>query len=225
MTTRRNFIKALASLPPVLAYRPAWAQNKTGPDPARLALVIGNGDYPSSPLGNPVNDAKAVTTLLTQAGFTVDSLLNATRQGMVAAIERFGSAAKRADTRQIVFYYAGHGAQLDWRNYLLPVDAIVEKQEHMKQRCVDLGLLLGQLSAAKDKTFIVILDACRNNPFGRAYRPSKKDCRNSMRRSAACSPTPRRRETSPRTARVPTGFTPKTWCANCRATIPAWKTR
>ena len=174
MTTRRNFIKALASLPPVLAYRPAWAQNKTGPDPSRLALVIGNSEYPSSPLGNPVNDAKAVTTLLTQAGFTVNSLLNATRQDMTAAIERFGAAAKRSDVRQIIFYYAGHGAQLEWRNYLLPVDAIVEKQEHMKQRCVDLGLLLGQLSAARDKTHIVILDACRNNPFGSGYKPEQK---------------------------------------------------
>jgi hypothetical protein len=174
MTSRRSFIKALAALPPVLAYRPAWAQNKAGPDPSRLALVIGNSDYPSAPLGNPVNDAKAVTTLLMHAGFTVDSLYNGTRQDMTAAIERFGAAAKRSDIRQIVFYYAGHGAQLEWRNYLLPVDAIVEKQEHMKQRCVDLGLLLGQLSAAKDKTHIVILDACRNNPFGSGYRPEQK---------------------------------------------------
>jgi hypothetical protein len=174
MTSRRSFIKALASLPPVLAYRPAWAQSKTTADPSRLALVIGNADYPSSPLGNPVNDAKAVASLLTQAGFTVDSLLNATQRDMTAAIERFGAAAKRSDVRQIIFYYAGHGAQLDWRNYLLPVDAIVEKQEHMKQRCVDLGLLLGQLSAAKDKTHIVILDACRNNPFGSGYRPEQK---------------------------------------------------
>ncbi len=74
----------------------------------------------------------------------------------------------------MVFYYAGHGAQLEWRNYLLPVDAVVQKQEDMKQRCVDLGLLLGQLSAAKDKTFVIILDACRNNPFGSAYRPEQK---------------------------------------------------
>ena len=174
MTTRRSFIKALASLPPVLAYRPAWAQGASTPDSSRLALIIGNGDYPSSPLGNPVNDAKAMARLLANAGFTVDSLLNAKRQDMAAAIERFGLAAKRSDVRQVVFYYAGHGAQLEWRNYLLPVDAIVEKQEHMKQRCVDLGLLLGQLSAAKDKTHIVILDACRNNPFGSAYQPEQR---------------------------------------------------
>ncbi len=170
MTTRRTFIKALAAVPPALCFRPAWAV----PDPSRLALVIGNSAYRDEPLTNPANDAKAVGSLFAQAGFTVNSQLDATRSDMLAAIERFGVAAKRTDTRLVVFYYAGHGAQLDWRNYLLPVDAVVEKQEHMKQRCIDLSLLLGQFSAAKDKTFVIILDACRNNPFGTGYRPEQK---------------------------------------------------
>ncbi len=174
MTSRRRFIQALAALPPALSFRPAWAANPASPDPSRLALIIGNSAYRDSPLVNPANDAKAVGGLFTQAGFTVDSHLNATRVDMMAAIERFGAAAKRPDTRLVVFYYAGHGAQLDWRNYLLPVDAVVQKQDDMKQRCVDLGLLLGQLNAAKDKTFVIILDACRNNPFGSAYRPEQK---------------------------------------------------
>jgi uncharacterized caspase-like protein len=174
MTTRRNFLKALAALPPALSFRPGWAAGGGTPDPSRLALVIGNSAYSAAPLSNPANDARAIGTLLTQAGFTVDSHLDATRNGMMAAIEAFGAAVKRTETRQVVFYYAGHGAQLDWRNYLLPVDALVEKQEHIRQRCVDLALLLGQFSAAKDKTFVVILDACRNNPFGRAYRPEQQ---------------------------------------------------
>lgn len=171
MTSRRDFIKTVAVIPPGLFFGRGWAANA---DPSRQALIIGNSAYRDAPLVNPVNDARAFTHLCTQAGLTVDSQLNASRIDMMAAIERFGAAAKRAETRQAVFYYAGHGAQLDWRNYLLPVDAVVEKQEHMKQRCVDLTLLLGQLSAAKDKTFIVILDACRNNPFGRSYRPEQK---------------------------------------------------
>ena len=170
MTTRRTFIKALAAVPPALYFRPAWS----APDPSRLALVIGNSAYRDAPLTNPANDAKAVGGLFAQAGFTVNSHLDATRSDMVAAIDRFGIAAKHPDTRLVVFYYAGHGAQLDWRNYLLPVDAVVEKQEHLKERCVDLNLLLGRLSAAKDKTFVVILDACRNNPFGTDYRPEQK---------------------------------------------------
>ncbi|MBI5789892.1 MAG: caspase family protein [Rhodocyclales bacterium] len=174
MTSRRRFIQALAAIPPALSFRPVWAANPASPDPSRLALIIGNSAYRDSPLVNPANDAKAVGGLFAQAGFTVDSHLNATRADMMAAIERFGAAAKRPDTKLVVFYYAGHGAQLDWRNYLLPVDAVVQKQDDMKQRCVDLGLLLGQLTAAKDKTFVIILDACRNNPFGSAYRPEQK---------------------------------------------------
>jgi uncharacterized caspase-like protein len=170
MTTRRSFIKILAAVPPALYFRPAWP----APDPSRLALIIGNSAYRDAPLTNPANDAKAVGGLFAQAGFTVDSRLDTTRVDMMAAIERFGAAAKRPETKLVVFYYAGHGAQLDWRNYLLPVDAVVQKQEDMKQRCVDLSLLLSQFSAAKDKTFVVILDACRNNPFGTAYRPEQK---------------------------------------------------
>jgi hypothetical protein len=170
MTTRRRFIQTLAALPPSLAFRHVSA----AADPSRLALIIGNSSYRESPLVNPANDAKAVSGLFTQAGFTVDSHLNATRTDMMTAIDRFGIAAKRAETKLVVFYYAGHGAQLDWRNYLLPIDAVVERQEDMKQRCVDLNLLLGQFSAAKDKTFVIILDACRNNPFGKSYRPDQK---------------------------------------------------
>jgi len=170
MTTRRSFIKILAAVPPALYFRPAWS----AADPSRLALIIGNSSYHDAPLVNPANDAKAVGELFTRAGFSVDSRLNATRADMIAAIERFGTAVKRPETKLVVFYYAGHGAQLDWRNYLLPVDAVVHKQEDMKQRCIDLSLLLGQFSAAKDKTFVVILDACRNNPFGSAYRPEQK---------------------------------------------------
>ena len=174
MTTRRSFIKVVAALPPALCFRPAWAAAPGTPDASRLALVIGNSSYRDAPLVNPANDARAIAGLFAQAGFTVDSRLDANRSDMMAAIERFGAAAKRSDTRLVVFYYAGHGAQLDWRNYLLPVDAVVQKQEDLKQRCVDLSLLLGQLSAAKDKTFVIILDACRNNPFGTAYRPEQK---------------------------------------------------
>ncbi len=171
MTTRRHFLQTLASIPPALALRRAWA---TESDPARIALVIGNSAYRGTPLINPVNDARAMASLFGQAGFTVDSRLDASRSDMLAAIDRFGSAVKRPETRQVVFYYAGHGVQLDWRNFLLPVDAVVETAAQVKQRCIDLGLLLGQLGAAKDKTFIIILDACRNDPFGNAYKPEQK---------------------------------------------------
>lgn len=171
MTTRRSFIKALAAIPPVVSARRSWAANG---DPSRLAMVIGNSAYRRTPLPNPANDARAMAALLGEAGFTVDSRLDVTRAELLAAIERFGAAAKRPDARQVVFYYAGHGVQLDWRNYLLPVDAQVDTADQVKQRCVDLGVLLAALGAAKDKTFVVILDACRDDPFGGAYRPPQR---------------------------------------------------
>lgn len=170
MVTRRTFMKSLVALPPLLAIESNWA---AAPDPSRLALVIGNGAYQHSPLANPANDAKAISGLFGKAGFTVDTRLDTERSDFIAAIERFGLAVRRAETRLAVFYYAGHGAQLDWRNYLLPVDAKVATPEQLKQHCIDLGLLLGKLEAAKDKTFIIILDACRNNPFGDSYQPER----------------------------------------------------
>lgn len=170
MTTRRSFLKTLAAMPPALALR----NTRAAPHPARLALVIGNGDYPAAPLPNPANDARAVGKLLGEADFNVDLRLDATREGMIAAIERLGAAARHAEGGLVLFYYAGHGAQLDWRNYLLPTGTMIEKPAHMKERCIDLGLLLDQFGAAAGRTFIVILDACRNNPFGSAYRPEQK---------------------------------------------------
>lgn len=171
MTTRRRFLQALASMPPALALKRGWAAEA---DPSRLALLIGNSAYRQVPLMNPGNDARAMATLFGEAGFTVDSRLDATRTDMLAAIERFGIAIRRPEIKQVVFYYAGHGVQLEWRNYLLPVDAEVDSAAQVRQRCVDLNQLLGQFGSAKDKTYIIILDACRNDPFGTAYRPEQK---------------------------------------------------
>jgi len=171
MTTRRHFLQALAAIPPALALPKARAASA---DASRLALVIGNGAYRDATLANPVNDGRAMAALIGQAGFSVSSLQDANRADMVAAIQRFGDLVRRPQTREVIFYYAGHGAQLDWRNYLLPVDAEVSSAEEIKQRCIDLGQLLGEFGEAKGKTFVIILDACRNNPFGSAYRPQQK---------------------------------------------------
>lgn len=171
MTTRRRFLQAAAALPPFLATRRVRAAQG---DPARLALVIGNSAYRQAPLVNPANDARAMSGLFGEAGFTVDARLDATRADMLAAIEHFGAAIRRPEIKQVVFYYAGHGVQLEWRNYLLPVDAEVDSAAQVRQRCIDLNQLLGQFGASKDKTYIIILDACRNDPFGTTYRPEQK---------------------------------------------------
>jgi hypothetical protein len=170
MTDRRQFIKIFAGIPPLLALQPAFA----APDPTRVALIIGNAAYKQSPLTNPTNDAAAMRDLFTTAGFTTESLLNAKRTDLLAAIDRFSTAVQKSETKQAVFYYAGHGVQLDWRNYLLPVDIAIKTPEDVKNQCVDLGIILGRLSKLKDKTFIIILDACRDDPFKGTYRPEQK---------------------------------------------------
>ncbi len=170
MTSRRRFIQTIAGVPPLLALNPAWA----APDPSRIALVIGNSAYRQAPLDNPANDAAAMRDLLTTAGFTVDSRLDAKRTDLLAAIDVFGKRLQSSEAKLAIFYYAGHGAQIDWRNYLLPVDVVVSSAEQVKNQCVDLGLLLGKMTAAKDKTFVIILDACRDDPFKGGYRPEQK---------------------------------------------------
>ncbi|MBI2745032.1 MAG: caspase family protein [Burkholderiales bacterium] len=170
MTTRRNFIRTLGALPPALTLGTGWASS----DPSRQALVIGNSSYLDAPLANPVNDARAVAGLLGQAGFTVASHLDARRTDMMAAIERFTAEVRKSDTKLVMFYFAGHGAQLDWRNYLLPVDAKAESADQLRQSCIDLNYLIGEFGKSKGKTFIIMLDACRNNPFGSSYRPEQK---------------------------------------------------
>lgn len=170
MMNRRQFVKTLAGLPPLMALEPAFA----APDPSRIALIIGNASYIQSPLANPTNDAVAMRDLFATAGFSTQSLLNAKRTDFLTAIDRFSNAVQKSETKQAVFYYAGHGVQLDWRNYLLPVDIAVNAPEDVKSQCVDLGVLLGRLSKLKDKTFIIILDACRDDPFSGSYRPEHK---------------------------------------------------
>lgn len=174
MPNRRNFLQTLAIAPCLLPSRLLWA----AADGAQTALVIGNAAYPQSLLVNPTNDAKAMHTLLDNAGFSVDLQLDASRTTMLEAIERFGKRVQSSDTKLAVFYYAGHGAQLDWRNYLLPVNAAVSSAAALKADCIELGQVLDHFVLAQrkgaEKTFVVILDACRDNPFGTAYKPQNK---------------------------------------------------
>lgn len=172
MTTRRTVLKAMSLAPTVLIGKTLSAL--AAADPSRISLVIGNGAYRQTPLTNPTNDAAAMRDLLNSAGFTVEAHLDAKRSDLLAAIDRFAAAAQQSQTRLAVFYYAGHGVQLDWRNYLLPVDVAVSSAEDVKRQCIDLGSLLGRLAQIRDKNFVIILDACRDDPFRGAYRPEQK---------------------------------------------------
>jgi hypothetical protein len=133
----------------------------------RFALVIGNSDYQRiGALPNPARDAKAVAELLESAGFEVTSSLDLGQADMRRAVRDFadGLAEKGEDTVALVFY-AGHGVQVDGENYLLPVDANIEAEGDVPLEGVRLGDVMNLLDAAPSKTRIVILDACRNDPF------------------------------------------------------------
>ncbi len=131
----------------------------------RHALVIGNSRYVETPLKNPGNDAKAIADYLKRSGFSVQLKLDASRKEMQEAIDAYGKAL--AQQKSVgVFYFAGHGAQLAWRNYLIPVDAKINRITDMQTQGVELGVLLDGLKKAGNPMNVVILDACRDNPFG-----------------------------------------------------------
>ena len=134
----------------------------------RLALVIGNSAYRESPLRNPVNDVRAMAQRFKELGFTVLAHENATKRTMESAIIEFGR--RLAEGGVGAFYYAGHGLQVRGRNYLVPVDAEIEDEASTRVAAVDVELLLEQMAEAKNRVNMVILDACRNNPFERRMR-------------------------------------------------------
>ena len=138
----------------------------------RVALVIGNADYPSAPLRNPVNDARAMSRALREVGFEVFSLENANKQRMEQAIVRFADRLEK-DTSGL-FYYAGHGVQANGHNYLIPVDAKIGSARELRFETVGVNLVLAEMGYAGNRINIVILDACRNNPFERRLRGASR---------------------------------------------------
>jgi cell division septation protein DedD len=135
----------------------------------RNALVIGNGDYVKGipPLVNPVNDAQSMTRALTKLGFHVTSRINASRSDMRAAVREFEDRLGHGGVG--LFFYAGHGLQIDGENYLVPIDADVKRKYDVNDQCLKVSYILGAMEEAQNRLNIIILDACRNNPF-RSFR-------------------------------------------------------
>lgn len=131
----------------------------------RVALVIGNSRYKDAPLRNPGNDASAIAAQLKELKFNVTLQLDARRQEMIEAIRAYGGSLAKSKSVGL-FYFAGHGAQLAWRNYLIPVDAAVNTADELLAQAVDMNALLDDLIRARNPMNIIILDACRDNPFG-----------------------------------------------------------
>jgi uncharacterized caspase-like protein len=138
------------------------------PEP-RLALVVGNAAYREAPLVNPVNDARDVAQALKASGFEVTLLENAKLRDIRVALRDFSDQLRRRGGVGL-FYFAGHGVQVKGRNYLVPVGAEIEREDEVEFESLDASQVLEKLDSAGNRFNIVILDACRNNPFARAYR-------------------------------------------------------
>jgi len=134
----------------------------------RVALVIGNAAYEDAPLRNPVNDARAMGKTLERLGFEIIQVENATKTQMERALVDFTS--RLDDGASGLFYYAGHGIQVRGRNYLVPVGTRFKSQQEARIESVAMDLVLNELAYAGNRLNIVILDACRNNPFERRLR-------------------------------------------------------
>jgi uncharacterized caspase-like protein len=135
---------------------PAWAQG-------RVALVIGNAAYRSAPgLANPANDATEMSAALERLGFSVKLLADATFDDMRRALLEFNRRARGAD--MAVVFYAGHGMEIGGENWLIPVDARLDSDIDADSEAIGLKTVMLSVSSAKELG-LVILDACRNNPF------------------------------------------------------------
>ncbi|HEX9934719.1 MAG TPA: caspase family protein, partial [bacterium] len=138
----------------------------------RTALVIGNGAYAVSPLRNPVNDARLVAAALRESGFTVILRENADKAQMKAAISEFGGKIRNGGVG--IFYFSGHGVQVQDRNYLIPVGANIEYEQHVDLEALDVGYVSAEMENAGNRLNVIILDACRNNPFARSFRSATR---------------------------------------------------
>jgi uncharacterized caspase-like protein len=134
----------------------------------RVALVIGNSAYKATPLRNPENDARAMAQLLREAGFEVLAYENQNQKQMRRAIIDFGD--RLADGGVGLFYFSGHGLQVGGRNYMIPTDAEIRFEKEVEVESVDVASVLARMETAQNRLNIVILDACRDNPFGSTFK-------------------------------------------------------
>ena len=153
-------------------YQPQTTQhsnnNVINKNSRRIALVIGNANYNSAPLKNPLNDAADISAALRQSGFEVIDQRNATLQEMTRGIREFGDKLLKSDVGLV--YYSGHGLEVKGRNYLLPVNASMIREDEIAFQAIDANLILEKMNTAKKSVNILIVDACRDNPFARSFR-------------------------------------------------------
>lgn len=132
----------------------------------RYALVVGNGAYEkTTKLANPVNDAGDVADMLSDLGFKVRLETNTTLSRMEGAVREFSKEAREAKASTTLFFYAGHGVQYEGINYLLPVDADIQRDYELRSKALSMDMVTSALEDTKSGFNLVMLDACRDNPF------------------------------------------------------------
>ncbi|MBL0143595.1 MAG: caspase family protein [Betaproteobacteria bacterium] len=165
--TTSNILRALAALTAFavlsLFAQPAAAES-------RVALLIGNNTYSTSPLRNAVNDSRDLGAALRELGFKTIVKENTSRADMIAALQEFGKALDGADAA--LFFYAGHAMQFKDRNYLIPVDAVMGSEDDVTFFSVEVGQVFDRMERARTRFNFVILDACRDNPFRDTFKVS-----------------------------------------------------
>lgn len=170
---------AAALLMILVAFAPggALAQRTLAVAPAaqgeqRVALLIGNSAYKESPLKNPVNDAADMAAALRDLGFKVTLRTDASQREMKQALREFARDIKNGGVG--LFYFAGHGVQSRGRNFLVPIGASIESEAEIEDETIDANLVLSYMDEAQNRVNIVVLDACRNNPFARSFRSASR---------------------------------------------------
>ena len=151
-----------------------FAYGQQNANPSKYALVIGNGNYTNTTkLNNPVNDANDMAAALQGLGFTVDRVLNGTQDQMVNAVMQLKRRLGASRNSYGFLFYAGHGVQSGGENFLIPVDANIPSENFLRNRTVSLQEMLGELNDAGNELNVVVLDACRDNPFSWARSGSR----------------------------------------------------
>ena len=131
---------------------------------SRLALLIGNSAYKNSPLANPVNDVRLMEAALRESGFAVIKAENASIREMRRLVRDFGDKLKAAGGVGL-FYFAGHGVQVRGENFLVSTDSDIRNEDEVADDSINANVVLEKMQSAGNRVNLVILDACRNNPF------------------------------------------------------------
>ena len=153
-----------------------FTNQSTIPIGKRVALVVGNSTYNFHPLKNPRNDADDMSRTLKLSGFEVIDIRDASLQQMRTGIRQFGDRLINNDVGLV--YYSGHGIEVKGKNYFIPVNADIQREDEVAEQSLDVSLILEKMNTAGKGVNILIVDACREDPFGRSFRSSSRGLAN-----------------------------------------------